>query len=449
MDRLGADKKDALRTMELLAEATGVDIRLIAQKSDQKGNVKGYQGLYNKKGNYIEIDINAGLNNIFEDLHTGMTAVLGHELTHWMQENAPTEYLAYKKAVLQAIMSTKNGELRLERMIDAQINQNKREGKEITRSEAEDEIVADASMKRMGDTEFWDAVADNLGEKKADVAARIRDYISKFFQRVRELLRKASHTSEAARIVDRAEAEVQATLRRLYAEGIGAAIRNSVQTGVETKNAATEGGEVQYSSRSKYEDQVDAVLANTHDPNNHVNMGGTPVKLSNILGLPKLPMLATTNHIYTITVSAAQAQQDGRFNRKSHYHNLGRDTTVALPSLLNDPLLILKSNQDNTNAEFVVVTNQLDQNKDPIIAAIKPGGKGNYWNFEFLDNAFLSGYGKENFRDYIARAKTENRILYANKNSQRGKNTTGHLLSNTILLADYTNNLGQRRTEKW
>lgn len=235
LDKLSADKKDALRTFELLAEASGVDIRLIAQNADEKGNVRGYQGLYNKDGNYIEIDINAGLNNIFKDLHTGMTAVLGHELTHWMQENAPTEYLAYKKAVLKAIMSTKNGQLRLERMIEAQINQNKREGKEISRSQAEDEIVADASMKRLGDTEFWDAVADNLGEKKADVFAKIKEYISKFFNRVREIIGRASHTSEAAKLIDRVEADVQANLRRLYAEGIGAAMRNSAQTGAETK----------------------------------------------------------------------------------------------------------------------------------------------------------------------------------------------------------------------
>ena len=225
-DSLSADKKDALRTLELIAEATGVDIRLIAQKVTKRGNVKGYQGKYSKDGNYIEIDINAGINNIFEDLNTGMTAVLGHELTHWMQENAPTEYLAYKKAVLQAIMSTRNGELTLERMIEAQINQNKREGKEISRSQAEDEVVADASMKRLGDSEFWDAVADNLGNKKADVFAKIKEYISQFFNRVRELIGKASHTSEAAKLIDRVEADVQTTLRRLYAEGIGAAMRD-------------------------------------------------------------------------------------------------------------------------------------------------------------------------------------------------------------------------------
>ena len=72
-------------------------------------------------------------------------------------------------------------------------------------------------MNRMGDTEFWDDVADNLGEKKADVFAKIKEYISQFFNRVREIIGKASHTSEAAKIIDRVEADVQANLRRLYA----------------------------------------------------------------------------------------------------------------------------------------------------------------------------------------------------------------------------------------
>ncbi len=290
----------------------------------------------------------------------------------------------------------------------------------LSRDEAIDEIVADASMDRMGDKAFWQAVAENLGEDRAEVRGKIAQFFDKYLGKIKEALRTKQVFMSRVNVA-RLEKQMQDALSALYAEGIREAAKNRkalTGTATETKNAATEGGEVQYSTKSKYEDQVDAVLANTHDPNNHVNMGRAPVKLSNILGLPKLPMLATTNHIYTITVSGAKAQQDGRFNRKSHYHNLGRDTTVALPSLLNDPVLILKSNQDNTNAEFVVVTNHLDQNKDPIIAAIKPGGKGNYWNFEFLDNAFLSGYGKENFRDYIARAKTENRILYANKNSQ-------------------------------
>lgn len=382
MDRLSADKQDAIRTMELLAEATGVDIRLIAQKSDQKGNVKGYQGLYNKEGNYIEIDINAGLNNIFEDLHTGMTAVLGHELTHWMQENAPTEYLAYKKAVLQAIMSTKNGELRLERMIEAQINQNKREGKEITRSEAEDEVVADASMKRMGDTEFWDAVADNLGEKKADVAARIRDYISKFFQRVRELLRKASHTSEAARIVDQAEADVQANLRKLYAALTGAAMRNSAQTGTETKNAATEGGDVQYSVRRTKDMTLKEQLRSyyKHDGS---------FKSSDAFYFGESPVILGEAGIrpgsLAMTIKDFQKSTDKK-------HNVPRRVLNNLYSNLQNPVFSF-----DANGEAGVLIDDIDGDGKPVLVAIHTN--------ETMDrehiNLITSIYGLEHPKEWL------------------------------------------------
>ena len=77
---------------------------------------------------------------------------------------------------------------------------------------------------------------------------------------------------------------------------------------------------------------------------------------------------------------------------------------------------------------------------------IKPSGKGNYFNLEFTDNAFLSAYGRNNFQNYVARAKTENRILYANKEkSQTRMNTTGVQFSDNILLADYSKNLTQYR----
>lgn len=84
----------------------------------------------------------------------------------------------------------------------------------------------------------------------------IKEYDAHFFDRVREIIGRASHTSEAAKIINKAEADVQATLRRLYAEGIGAAMRNSAQTATETKNAATEGGEKVYCSRDNLFDHL-------------------------------------------------------------------------------------------------------------------------------------------------------------------------------------------------
>lgn len=199
---------------------------------------------------------------------------------------------------------------------------------------------------------------------------------------------------------------------------------------------------IKFSARD-YARQVDEVKNNTHDRNNHVYMGTTPAGIVNIIGLPKLPMLVTANHIYSMAVSAQQAKAEKRYNSKVHYHDLGWDAVKALPDYINKPVLIIKSNTDPNDARFVVITSQTDSAGRPIMAAIKPNGAGNYFNIEFPTNVMLSSYGRTGIQGYVARAKTENRILYANKNSQKQKNTKGVQFSNNILASDYSANLAQ------
>ena len=196
-----------------------------------------------------------------------------------------------------------------------------------------------------------------------------------------------------------------------------------------------------FSSRN-FAKQVDEVKNNTHDPLNHVYMGTTPVGVANVLDLPKLPMLVTPQHVYSMAVSKAQAQKENRFKKRVNYHDLGWDTVKKLPEYINKPVLIIKSNTDPSDASFVVVTSQRDNDGNPIVAAIKPNGRGNYFNLEFPTNFMLSGYGKDGIQGYVARAKTENRILYANKNSQK-KNTPSVQFADNILSSDYTANLTQ------
>ena len=193
-----------------------------------------------------------------------------------------------------------------------------------------------------------------------------------------------------------------------------------------------------------YAEQVDEVKNNTHDPNNHVYMGSTPTGIANILELPKLPMLVTSQHIYSMAVSKAQAQRDGRYKSRFNYHNLGWDVVKKLPEYINKPVMIIKSNTDPNDATFVVVTAETDSAGSPIIAAVKPNGTGNYFNIEFPTNFMLSGYGKDGIQGYVATAKTENRILYASKkNSQKNKNTPSVQFADNILSSDYTANLAE------
>ena len=201
---------------------------------------------------------------------------------------------------------------------------------------------------------------------------------------------------------------------------------------------------IKYSIAKSYKQQVDDVLNNNYDKNNHVYMGNTPSKLVQVLGLPDLPMLATNNHIYSMSVSEQQAKQEGRYKKGTHYHDLG-PIVKDIPKLLNEPVLLIKSNTRADDATVVAVTSAVDKNGFPVMAAIKPNGKGNYCDVEIDANIMLSGYGKENIQNYVQTAGEEGRILYADKKSNQQHNPEGVQFPNNIMTADYNNSLARYR----
>ena len=97
---------------------------------------------------------------------------------------------------------------------------------------------------------------------------------------------------------------------------------------------------VQYSTKQSFKEQVDNVLNNTYDKNNHVYMGMTPKVLTDVLGISKLPMLITNNHVYTMTVSKQKAQADNRYNPNSNYHDLGAETVKKYRQCLKSLLCL-------------------------------------------------------------------------------------------------------------
>lgn len=206
---------------------------------------------------------------------------------------------------------------------------------------------------------------------------------------------------------------------------------------------------------SVFSDQVDEVKNNTHNPQQAVVMGQTPRPLSDVLWLPKLPMFITPNHVYSMAVSEAQARAENRFKPRTNYHDLGWDVVKQIPEQLAHPVMIIKSNTDPSNIDVLVLTDLIDKQGRPVAVAIHPDGRGKQLGLSLPENAVLSGYGRNNVQNYIARAKTENRILYANKNNhQRGSrgvqysnasahNSQGVWYSNAIMSGDYSNNLAQ------
>lgn len=208
----------------------------------------------------------------------------------------------------------------------------------------------------------------------------------------------------------------------------------------------SEYGEFRYSISESFEEQVDGVLNNTFDKNNHIYMGNTPNSIQSILHLQNLPMLITPTHVYTMAVSEAQAKADGRYVKGRNYHDLGKDILLGLPKALEKPLFLIKSSAKQNDLRIIAVTSLTDKNGVNVVAAIKPDGVGPYWDINIDSNIVLSGYGKSNVLNYVLNAKKEGRILYASeKNNRLGKSNPGVQFPGTTFTADYSNSLSQYR----
>lgn len=208
----------------------------------------------------------------------------------------------------------------------------------------------------------------------------------------------------------------------------------------------SEYGEFRYSVSESFEEQIDGVLNNTFDKNNHIYMGNTPNSLQSILHLQNRPMLITPTHVYTMAVSEAQAKADGRYSSGDNYHDLGKELLLKLPKALEKPMFLIKSTAKPDDLRVVAVTSLTDKNGVNVVAIIKPDGKGFYSDVELDSNFVLSGYGKSNVLNYVLNAKKEGRILYASeKNNRLGKSTPGVQFPDTTFTADYSNSLSQYR----
>lgn len=118
-----------------------------------------------------------------------------HELTHFIRDYAPGEYNEYADTVIQQIMKSEGMDLQegTESYINNYMSQ---AGQQLTREQAVEEIVADASQKFFNDEEFIKEVTQNrnLGQK-------ILDFINDVIDAIRSLIKTGS-TRQSAKALE-------------------------------------------------------------------------------------------------------------------------------------------------------------------------------------------------------------------------------------------------------
>lgn len=209
-------------------ELLGVDVKWESSKT-RNGKYVGANGSY--LGGVITLDIHAGRNDVIRDINSGILATTGHELTHFLQEYAPEQYQALKEFVLQQIVKNgKYGEATLERMIQDKQN---RSSKKLTKSQAEDEVVADACQTMLRDSK----ALREFAEQKPEAAKGVIRWLADWFKKIKAAFSRSAQLSEQARFMEKLEKDVREAFGQLWDDALREAVKTHDEVG-NIENAA-------------------------------------------------------------------------------------------------------------------------------------------------------------------------------------------------------------------
>lgn len=165
------------RVLGALASDMGVRIEIVPQVQGGAAN-----------GKYVK-----GTNTVLlaADADNPLTFVAAHEVTHRMQDAAPTEYHAYRDAVM-AYRANELGDDTAAHMVERYRDASREAGVTLTQEEAMDEIAADFTAKMINDADLFERFA----AKNRTAAKTLLDRLKEFISKVKDLV--ASKRNKAA-----------------------------------------------------------------------------------------------------------------------------------------------------------------------------------------------------------------------------------------------------------
>ena len=379
MNTSRAVSDDKTNFMLKVVDAVGKKYGRVFEVRDDLGSANGY---YRESDNRIVLSLHAQDNAI--------TRVAGHELTHFIQKNAPEVYRQMADVILTALKADPNYDY---------------EGRAKWLKEhnpagnADEEIVAESMFDALSNET---TVKELLKTENRTFFEKVRDWIDEFIGYIDETIQRLKSRKQTG-------AEIRSLQKQT--DVLKKANDLFYQALEETKsvgNTREIGDGVRYSVK-EFAEQVDQIEVGTFPRGNHVYVGATPKILADVGLNGDLPMLTTAQHIRKAMLPK---------NDKTHQHGLTEAQIKALPQKIANPVMIMDSLDPSRNA-VVVVTDMLDADGSPIIAAIKADGRGMFNDVEVDTNFVLSYYGRDGFNNFIDKNISADTFLYIDKTKSR------------------------------
>ena len=449
--KLSKTQQATTRIAEAIADATGLEIRIISVPTTK---TKGVGGEYIPGAGgvmYLNIDMTVDGKNM-------AAGSLFHELTHWIQEYSPAKYEELKRFVLQE--SQKNPE-KFEDIFNAR---NRTSGyKTLSVDQVTDEMVANACMRVFEDPES----VQRLAVQHKGLWETIRDFIVKFVDDVKAAFAEMDFSSdfnlmgESQLMVDSLE-----EMRDRFIDAFSTATENyQAEQAVGKENTATEGGVqmMNYSEKQtlqEYEAQTAVYDALDHadaGDDNLIKVSRMPKFIRDLSGIDG-DFYVYRDHLYEDIKTEKEAREEGRFKKRGNYHGIGEEKAVQAIMSLENPAITINDTIGRGNPEIVMVLPVIGNKGTPLIAAFgfykdQPiNGKMNRKPhivmsiYEKLEDYNGRGAAKKDLATLIDSAIDEGRILSYDKEISDGLPVTAQRPRlGSITASSLENNVSQFR----
>lgn len=145
----------------------------------------------------------------------------------------------------------------------------------------------------------------------------------------------------------------------------------------------------------RFGDDIDLASSGGLDRFSYLKICDTPQVLLTA-GFKQKPMLYTQNHL--------REALKPKSKNHPHRHGFSISEIKRWPELFKTPVIL--ADNPSRNDALLVVLCAVDGDKLPLIASIKPDGKGHYEMDTVETNLVLTIFGKDNYMNYRNRRKT-------------------------------------------
>ena len=219
--------KENQTILKAYAKMSGANV--VVDETISAGNGRYANGYYDNNGTI----------HIAADATSPISVVANHELTHYLQQYSPI-YDEYKNEVINYLMQKEN--MPLDGLIERQMSNYENAGRQISREEAMDEIVANASEMFLTD----ESAVQQMVRENRSIGEKVLDFFKEFISNLKKMLAGYEPKSKEAQMLNE-DLEAAQKAEKIWLE----AIQDARQVGRETTENSTTGGEIKKSFSPK------------------------------------------------------------------------------------------------------------------------------------------------------------------------------------------------------